>query len=152
VKAPIWLHKHVVLAMHAESLADHGGSAGLRDEGLLDSALARPLHLHAYEKADLCRLAAAYAHGIAKNHPFLDGNKRAAFLAAAVFLQRNGLRLVAEPGHAAVFVLALADGSLSETAFAAWLRDNTMGARKKAARQPREKARRSPNAAKRRRR
>lgn len=130
MKAPIWLHKHVVLAMHAESLADHGGSAGLRDEGLLDSSLARPLHPHAYEKADLCRLAAAYAHGIAKNHPFLDGNKRAAFLAAAVFLRRNGVRLVAEPGHAAVFVIALADGSLSEIAFAAWLRDCTVSAKR----------------------
>jgi len=126
VKTPAWLLKQVVLACHAESLRAHGGSDGLRDEGLLDSALARPLHLHGYEQADLCRLAAAYAFGIAKNHPFVDGNKRTAFLAAAVFLERTGLVLRALPGHAAAFMLGLADGSRPEAAFAAWLRDNSI--------------------------
>ncbi|HEX5050686.1 MAG TPA: type II toxin-antitoxin system death-on-curing family toxin [Planctomycetota bacterium] len=125
MKAPIWLMKPAVLAFHAECLRQHGGSDGLRDEGLLESALARPLHLFTYEPADLCRLAAAYAIGIAKNHPFVDGNKRTAFLAAAVFLERNGLSLLAEQGAAAVFMVGVADGSIDEAGFAAWLRDNT---------------------------
>jgi len=124
VKTPIWLLPQTVLACHTEGLRQHGGSDGLRDEGLLASALARPQHLFAYEQAGLCRLAAASPFGIIENHPFVDGNKRTAFLAAAVFLERNGMRLVADPAHAAVFVLALADGSLDEPAFASWLRDN----------------------------
>ena len=125
MKAPIWLLQQVVLAMHAECLAAFGGSDGVRDVGLLESALARPRQLFAYEKADLCRLAAAYGHGIAKNHPFVDGNKRTAFLATTVFLERNGLSFTAAPGHAAGFLLGVADGTLAEGAFAAWLRDNT---------------------------
>lgn len=125
MKEPTWLQKQVAIASHAEMLEEHGGSDGLRDEGLLDSALARPRHLFAYERADLCRLAASYAHGIAKNHPFVDGNKRAAFLCAATFLAINGLVLHAAPAHAAAFMLALAAGELPEEAFAAWLRDNT---------------------------
>jgi death-on-curing protein len=114
-----------VLAVHAECIRAFGGSDGVRDAGLRASALARPQHLHAYGKADLCRLAAAYGHGIAKNHPFVDGNKRTAFLATAIFLERNGLELTASPAHAAVFVLALADGSLDEDGFASWLRDHS---------------------------
>jgi death on curing protein len=114
-----------VLALHAECLRIFGGSDGMRDAGLLESALARPQHLFHYEKADLCGLAAAYGHGIAKNHPFVDGNKRTAFLATTAFLERNGLEFTATPAHAAVFVLALADGSLGEAGFASWLRDNT---------------------------
>lgn len=97
----------------------------MRDEGLLESALARPLHLLHCEEPDLCTLAAAYGVGIAKNHPFVDGNERTAFLATTVFLERNGLQVVADPAHAAVFVLAIAGGSLDEEGFAAWLRDNT---------------------------
>jgi death on curing protein len=139
VKRPFWLLKQVVLAMHAECLRTFGGSDGVRDMGLLESALARPQHLFAYEKADLCRLGAALGHGIAKNHPFVDGNKRTAFLAAAVFLERNGLLLTALPGHAAVFMLGVAEGKLGEEAFAAWLRDNT----KRRARPRRKTARRS---------
>jgi death on curing protein len=133
VKEPVWLLKQLVLACHAEAMQDHGGSDGVRDAGLLDSALARPRHLFAYEDADLCRLAASYAHGIAKNHPFVDGNKRAAFLAAAVFLVVNGLEFTALPAHAAVFVQALAAGEIAEAEFAAWLRDTTKRARKKPA-------------------
>jgi len=128
VKAPVWLLKQAVLAMHAECLAAFGGSDGVRDMGLRESALARPQNRFAHEKhekADLCRLAAAYGHGIAKNHPFVDGNKRTAFLATTVFLERNGLSLTASPGHAAGFMLGVADGTLTEEAFAAWLRDNT---------------------------
>ena len=130
MKEPTWLLKQLVLACHAEAMQDHGGSDGLRDEGLLDSALARPRHLFAYESADLCRLAASYAHGIAKNHPFVDGNKRAAFVAAAVFLVVNELELTALPAHAAVFVQALAAGEIGEAEFAAWLRDVTRKVKK----------------------
>ncbi len=133
MKEPTWLMKAVVMACHARALSDHGGSDGLRDEGLLESALARPLHLFTYEQADLCRLAAAYAHGIAKNHPFVDGNKRAAFLAAAVFLEVNGVELRALPGHAAVLMQALAAGEIGDEGFAAWLRDNTARGRRKPA-------------------
>ncbi len=125
MKVPVWLLKQAVLAFHAECIRVHGGSDGVRDEGLLESALARPLHAFQYEKADLCRLAAAYAVGIAKNHPFVDGNKRTAFVATTVFLERNSVAVVAEPGAAAVFMVGVADGSLDEAAFAAWLRDNT---------------------------
>ncbi len=125
MKEPIWLLRQVVLACHTEAMQDHGGSDGMRDEGLLDSALARPRHLFRYESADLCRLAASYAHGIAKNHPFVDGNKRAAFLAAAVFLVVNGVEFEVLPAHAAVFVQALAAGEIGEAEFAAWLRDTT---------------------------
>lgn len=142
MKAPVWLVKQAVLAFHAECLRQFGGSDGLRDEGMLESALARPLHLFRYEAADLCLLAAAYAIGIAKNHPFVDGNKRTAFLAAAVFLERNGLSLIAEPGSAAVFMVGVADGSLDESGLAAWLRDTTKArARKQRAvvRKPKKK-------------
>ncbi len=125
MKQPVWLLKQAVLALHAECLRVHGGSDGIRDEGLLESALARPQQQFHYAKADLWRLAAAHAIGIAKNHPFVDGNKRAAFLAAIVFLERNGLHFVAAPAHAAVFMLGVADGSLDEEGLAAWLRDNT---------------------------
>jgi death-on-curing protein len=125
VKPPVWLMPEAVLAVHAECIRAFGGSDGVRDAGLLASALARPQNLHAYGKADVCRLAAAYGHGIAKNHPFVDSNKRTAFLATAIFLERNGLELTASPAHAAVFVLALADGSLDEDGFASWLRDHS---------------------------
>lgn len=121
-----WLDKRALLYLHSESLRQFGGAEGLRDEGLLDSALARPLNRHAYEnEADLCRLAAAYAHGIVRNHPFVDGNKRAAFAAAGVFLMANGLDLTAPPAMATVAVLDLAAGDLSEDDFAIWLRDHT---------------------------
>ena len=125
MKQPVWLMKQAVLAFHAECIHAYGGSDGVRDESLLESALARPQHMFHYEKADLLRLAAAYAVGVAKNHPFVDGNKRTAFVAATVFLERNGIAFTAEPGAAAVFMLGAADGSLDEVAFAAWLRDNT---------------------------
>ena len=123
---PRWLDKRALLYLHSESLRQFGGAEGLRDEGLLDSALARPLNRHAYDdETDLCRLAAAYAHGIVRNHPFVDGNKRAAFAAAGVFLMANGLDLNAPPAMATVAVLDLAAGDLSEDDFAIWLRDHT---------------------------
>jgi death-on-curing protein len=133
MKEPVWLLPQVVLACHAESLLAHGGSEGVREAGLLESALARPRHLFHYEKADIPRLAAVYAHGIAKNHPFVDGNKRTAFLAAAVFLERNGFALAADPGAAAVFTIALADGSIDEAGFAIWLREHVRVARRPSA-------------------
>lgn len=131
MKEPVWLLKQVLLACHADALQEHGGLDGIRDEGLLDSALARPFNLHRHERVDLFRLAATYAAGIVQNHPCLDGNKRAGFLAAAVFLERNGLQLTGHPAHAAAFIIGLADGSCSEEVFAAWLRDNTKRSRKR---------------------
>jgi death-on-curing protein len=123
---PVWLAKEALLLLHRESLRQFGGADGLRDEGLLDSALARPLNRFAYEEErDLCRLATAYAKGIAQNHPFVDGNERAALLAAGVFLMLNGLDLTAEPAMATVAMLELAAGELPEDAFAGWLRDHT---------------------------
>ena len=119
-----WVDKSALLLLHAESLAEHGGRAGLRDEGLLDSALARPLNLVAYGEPDLADLAAAYAFGLAKNHPFVDGNKRAAFLGAGLFLALNGFRLRASQVDATQAMLALAADELSEVAFVRWLRAN----------------------------
>ena len=119
-----WVDRRALLLLHAESLAEHGGSAGLRDEGLLDSALARPLNLVAYGEPDLADLAAAYAFGLAKNHPFVDGNKRAAFLGAGLFLALNGFRLRASQVDATQAMLALAADELSDEAFARWLRAN----------------------------
>lgn len=123
---PRWLAKQALLLLHRESLRQFGGADGIRDEGLLDSALARPLNRFAdEEERDLCRLAAAYAHGVVKNHPFVDGNKRAAFTAAVVFLMLNGLVLTADPPMATVAMLDLAAREMTEAEFAAWLRDHT---------------------------
>jgi len=122
---PVWLGEAVVLAMHGRLLAEHGGAQGLRDSSLLDSALARPRQLVAYGEPDISDLAAAYASGIIRNHPFVDGNKRTAFVAAYVFLASNGLRLVATEVDAAQVVILLAAGEINEAAFAAWLRKNS---------------------------
>jgi death-on-curing protein len=111
--------------LHDESLAEHGGRPGLRDEGLLESALARPLQLMAYGEPDLAALAAAYGFGLVRNHAFVDGNKRAAFLATGLFLALNGQRLVTTQADATLTMLALAAGNLSEDAFADWLRTHT---------------------------
>lgn len=108
--------------LHDESLAEHGGRAGLRDEGLLESALARPHQLLAYGDPDLAALAASYAFGLARNHAFVDGNMRAAFLATGLFLGLNGHRLVTTQVDATLTVLALAAGDLAEDEFAQWLR------------------------------
>ena len=111
-----WIDKRALLLLHGESLADHGGASGIRDEGLLDSALARPLNLVAYGEPDLAALAAAYGFGIVKNHPFVDGNKRAAFLAVGMSLFLNGQRLKVTQADATVMVLALAAGEIDEAA------------------------------------
>ena len=119
-----WIDKQALLLLHGESLAVHGGLAGLRDEGLLESALARPLNLAAYGLPDIAELAAAYGVGLAKNHPFVDGNKRAAFLAVGLFLALNGYRLTANQVSATQALLAVAAGEMDEPAFASWLRTN----------------------------
>ena len=121
-----WIDKRVLLLLHDESLAEHGGASGLRDEGLLDSALARPLNLAAYEKPDHAALAASYAVGLAKNHPFVDGNKRAAFLSVGLFLARNGFRLSATQAEATLAVFGLAAGEIGEVEFAAWVREHSV--------------------------
>ena len=121
-----WISKQALLLLHAESLAEHGGGDGLRDEGLLDSALARPLNLAAYGQPDAAALAASYGVGVAKNHPFVDGNKRAALLATGLFLYFNGYTLQATQADTTRTVLGLAAGEVSEEAFAAWLRDHTV--------------------------
>ena len=117
-----WVNRQVLLLLHDESLAEHGGAPGLRDEGLLDSALARPLNLALYETPDIASLAASYGVGLAKNHAFVDGNKRAAFLAVGMFLAINGFRLSATQVEATLTVMDVAAGVMDEAAFANWIR------------------------------
>lgn len=120
----VWLEQALVLAIHERQISEHGGSAGVRDEGLLESALARPRQLHAYgdPAPDLADLAAALAHGLARNHPFLDGNKRTAHVGYRTFLALNGAELIATDEEKYLTMLALAEGKLTEREFAAWLR------------------------------
>lgn len=123
-----WLTREMVEAFHRESLARFGGADGLRDEGLLLSALARPENLHAYEpESDLFRLAATYCAGIVKNHPFVDGNKRTGMLAASVFLQLNGVELKYDEVRIVTMVIGLAAGEFDEGDFAVWLRVTARG-------------------------
>jgi death on curing protein len=122
VTSPKWINPRVIRAIHEEQLAEHGGAPGVRDEGLLESALARPQHLAAYGQPDIADLAAAYGYGIARNHPFVDGNKRTAFVAVELFLALNQLALTADDSSCLFTALALAAGELSEADFAAWIR------------------------------
>ena len=117
-----WLNRKVLLLLHDESLAEHGGASGLRNEGLLDSALARPLNLALYEQPDVASLAASYGVGLAKNHAFVDGNKRAAFLAIGLFLMVNGFRLKATQAEATLTILDVAAGEIDEATLAQWIR------------------------------
>lgn len=117
-----WVDKGALVLLHDESLAEHGGRAGIRDEGLLESALGRAKNLAAYGAPDVAELAASYAVGLAKNHAFVDGNKRAAFLAMGLFLYLNGHRLVATQADATLTMLGVADGSVGEPALADWIR------------------------------
>ena len=119
-----WLSAEVLIAVHEEQLAEHGGAAGVRDEGLFESALARPKQLAAYGEPDAADLAAAYAHGLLQNHPFIDGNKRTGYVAAELFLALNGYAMTASDESAALTTLALAAGDIDEAAFAAWLRSH----------------------------
>lgn len=117
-----WVDKQALVLLHDESLAEHGGATGIRDEGLLDSALASPLNLNSYGTPDFADLAASYAIGLAKNHAFVDGNKRAAFLAAGLFLHLNGYRLSVSQVDATLTMFAIAAGEMDEAGFAGWLR------------------------------
>jgi death-on-curing protein len=124
VTEPEWLDTDIVLDIHAEQLAIFGGGDGMRDLGLLESALARPLNKFAYGETDIAALAAAYAFGIARNHPFVDGNKRAAFGAMIVFLGLNGIDLDVPPEDATAIILEVAAGEIDEDGLTRWLRDN----------------------------
>jgi death-on-curing protein len=124
VKKLAWLSMPIVLAIHDEQLALHGGSSGLRDVALLESALSRPLNKWNYENAELPELAAAYAFGIARNHPFVDGNKRTSLLAMYTFLGVNGIDFIVPEAEAAAMILALAAGEVSEESLTRWIRDN----------------------------
>lgn len=121
---PRWLSLNIALAVHDRQLAEHGGPAGVRDQGALESALARPVSRWSYGEDDLCALAAAYAYGIARNHPFTDGNKRTAWVLARLFLRLNHMTLSFTPGEAVKLVLALAAGELSEDELADWFRSH----------------------------
>lgn len=122
---PVWVEKQALLVLHSRSIALHGGVDGLRDEGLLDSALHRPANRFNYDDVDdLAELAATYAVGVASNHPFIDGNKRAAFQSAALFLRLNGSRLTADRVEATKVIFAVAAGRIDIKALAGWLREN----------------------------
>lgn len=123
---PIWLDARDATAVHDRQLAEHGGGQGLRDAGLLDSALARPLNRWNYGEDDKAALAAAYAFGIAKNHPFVDGNKRTAWVLARLFLAINGQKISFTPGDAIEMMLALAAGIIPEDKVAAWFRSRLL--------------------------
>ena len=122
--APEWLELGLVVAIHDEQLAIHGGLSGLRDRAMLESALDRPRNKWAYENAGLPELAAAYGYGIAKNHPFVDGNKRTSLLAIYTFLGINGVDFIVPEAEAAAIIFSLAAGEVSEESLARWIRDN----------------------------
>jgi death-on-curing protein len=117
----VWIEQDIVLAIHEEQVAEHGGSSGVRDLGLLESALARPRNLAAYGEPDIAFLAASYAFGLARNHPFIDGNKRTALVVAETFLVRNGYALAADDESCLRTFLALAGGEMTEDALGEWL-------------------------------
>ena len=121
----VWLSRQFILAIHDEQLAEHGGALGVRDDGLLDSALARPLNRASYGDPDVAELAALYAIAIARNHPFVDGNKRTAFAALFTFLAFNGMVFEPPEVDATMAVLRLAAGEMDDDEFIAWVRANT---------------------------
>jgi len=125
MKAVTWVHRAVVHAVHELQIREHGGTMGIRDMDLLESALARPLHLLAYSEASLFGLSAAYTHGIVKNHPFLDGNKRTGFVVGILFLESNGFRFNAPEDEAIRKVLALASGDIAASDYEQWLEENS---------------------------
>ncbi len=120
----VWLNRAVIIAIHEVQLAEHGGGTGVRDAGLLDSALGKPQQLNNYGEPppDAAALAASYGYGISRNHPFIDGNKRTGYVSAELFLRLNGWRLTADDASCVVTMLAVAAGDITEEAFAAWLR------------------------------
>jgi len=121
---PLWITYEQAIAIHSRQLRRFGGAPGLRDEGMLRSALERPINKCTYEQAPLPELAAAYAFGLAKNHAFVDGNKRITFMAMMVFLRRNGVAFAPDPAQAATIILSLAAGEVSEESLTRWIRDN----------------------------
>jgi death-on-curing protein len=121
---PFWLTRQIIVAIHDEQLTIHGGASGLREGGMLESALDRPKNRWVYEQGDLPELAAAYAFGIARNHPFVDGNKRTSLLALYTFLGVNGIDFVVPEAEAAAIILALAAGEVNEEGLTRWIRDN----------------------------
>jgi death-on-curing protein len=121
---PHWITYEQAIAIHSRQLRRFGGAPGLRDEGMLRSALERPINKWRYEQAALPELAAAYAYGLAKNHAFVDGNKRIAFLSMMIFLLKNGVRFDPAPAHATAIILSLAAGEVSEKSLARWIKDN----------------------------
>jgi death on curing protein len=121
---PLWITYEQAIAIHSRQLRRFGGAAGLRDEGMLRSALERPVNKWRYEQSELAELASAYAFGLAKNHAFVDGNKRIAFMAMMIFLRRNGVDFQPDPAHATAMILALAAGEVSEESLTRWIRDN----------------------------
>ena len=120
-----WLDKQLLIILHDESLALHGGASGIRDEGLLDSALNRAPNLASYGKPDFADLAAAYGVGLAKNHAFIDGNKRVAFLSVGLFLMLNGYKLTATQVDATLAIMAISSNDMDEAQFADWIRNNS---------------------------
>jgi len=131
VKEPIWLRKDVLLAVHDRLLSEHGGSSGIRDEGLLDSALGRPQNPFGYGKPTVFALASAYACGIIKNHPFIDGNKRTGFMAAYLFLGINGCELTATETEVVLKTLAVAEGEMNDQEYGASLKMSSKIAEKR---------------------
>lgn len=123
---PVWVNPAAVLRFHGDSLMEFGGSPGIRDQGAIESALARPRNLLVYGQPDLCALAAAYTAGLCQNHGFVDGNKRTAFLTGFTFLYENGYAIAAEQAEVIAAMLSLADHTLDETGYAAWLREHTV--------------------------
>ena len=128
MKEPDWFTYEQAVAAHSLHIRRYGGAAGLRDEGALRSALERPVNKWHYDKAELPELAAAYAFGIAKNHAFVDGNKRIAFIAMVAFLRKNGVVFKPDQGQSTAIILAVAAGEVSEGSLARWIRDNWPGA------------------------
>jgi death on curing protein len=124
VDEPFWLTRDIIIAIHDEQLAIHGGASGLRDEGMLESALDRPRNKWIYEQAELPELAAAYAFGMARNRPFVDGNKRTSLLALYTFLGVNGIDFIVPEAEAAAIIVALAAGQVDEEGLTRWVRDN----------------------------
>ena len=122
----VWIEANVIWAVHEEQLSEHGGAGGVRDAGLLESALARPRNLVSYGTPDAADLAAAYGFGLARNHPFIDGNKRTAFVAVELFLALNGWALEADDANCVLTMLSLAAGELSEAGFATWVRKQSV--------------------------
>jgi death-on-curing protein len=127
MREPVWIDTAVVLALHDEQLVEHGGQSGLRDAGLLDSALARPRNRYAYETTDLPTLAASYTFGLVRNHPFIDGNKRTGLVVAELFLNLNEVELTASDAECVMAFLQLAAGEMTEMSLAGWIAEHSAG-------------------------